>query len=303
MNTRNSGIAIGIAVLLSLMFAATALTDTRVEKKFNLQPGGQFILSTDDGSITVTGTNSPGAKVTITSNRNDFDHWFTTSFESSASEVRITVRRRNHFGWIHNLNLHFEIQVPTNTQLTLKTAGGGISTYNLRGHQELGTSGGNIEVAGLAGGLNAHTSGGNIHLREVDGDARVSTSGGGIDVLSLEGSLFARTSGGGIHIDGISGRADAHTSGGSIHASFARGDAQGGELETSGGSIHVGLDPSVNLTIDAATSGGSVSSDLPLNDVTGKISSSHLRGSLGSGGSVLRLRTSGGSIHITSHKG
>lgn len=291
------------AAVMALMFTSCALTQTRIEKTFNLQPGGQFILHSDAGSVTVTGWNQAGARVVITSNRSNFDNNFSTSIQSSPSEVQITVHRREPFGWFHNLNMHFEIQVPEKTQLRIVTGGGGINTTNMQGEENLNTSGGGIQVTGLAGNLTANTSGGGIRLREVDGNAEVHTSGGPIEVDSLQGSLDARTSGGGIHIDGVSGRVDAHTSGGSIHADFARGDSQGGDLETSGGSIQVALDPSVNLDVDAATSGGSVSSDLPLNNVTGKISSSHLRGSLGSGGPVLRLRTSGGSIHITSRKG
>jgi Toastrack DUF4097 len=303
MSKRNAASLVLGATVAALMLASAAFAETRIEKSFNLKPGGEFILNSDSGSVTVTGSNEPGAKVLITSNRDDFDRIFATSFEGGPSEVRITVKRREHFGWFHNLNMHFEIQVPMQTQLEIATGGGGINISNLRGAQRLNTSGGGIEVSGVAGDVRADTSGGGIHLTKVDGNAEAHTSGGPIEVRSLEGSLLARTSGGGIRIDGISGRVDAHTSGGSIHADFARGDAQGGELETSGGSIHVALDPSVNLSVDAATSGGSVSSELPLNDVVGKISSSSLHGSLGSGGPLLKLRTSGGSIHITSRAG
>lgn len=127
----------------------------------------------------------------------------------------------------------------------------------------------------------------------------VRTSGGHIEVSALEGPLRAHTSGGHIRIERVSGRVEAHTSGGSVRARFDRGNTHGGVLETSGGSIHVALDPAVNLELDASTSGGHVASDIPIK-VVGRISGRSLRGTLGSGGELLKLHTSGGSIHLGS---
>jgi hypothetical protein len=80
--------------------------------------------------------------------------------------------------------------------------------------------------------------------------------------------------------------------------SFAKGNSRGGKLESSGGGIRVRLDPDANLNIDASTSGGSVQSDIPVK-VVGKLSRSSLKGSLGSGGELLYVHTSGGSVTIS----
>ena len=288
-----------IAALLTLSVAAQA--DSRIEKTLTLAPGGEFILESDAGSATVTGSSGSGAKVVVTSDRDDLQSLFDFTFESNDGVVRVTARKKfaSFFSWPHNLNLHFEISVPNKTRVNIKTGGGSVEASSLEGDQNLSTSGGSIEASDIHGNLIARTSGGAIHVRDASGDADIETSGGSIEVESLGGSLQAHTSGGPIRIDGVGGRVSAHTSGGSVHAAFARGDSQGGELETSGGSIEVRLDPAANLDIDAATSGGSVSSNLSLR-VQGTISSSHLHATLGSGGQTLRLRTSGGSIHISS---
>ena len=89
---------------------------------------------------------------------------------------------------------------------------------------------------------------------------------------------------------------DARTSGGSVEVNFDRGNSKGGELATSGGSVHVGLDPGANLDIDASTSAGHVNASLPIK--TSHLSKDSLVGTLGSGGSMLRLRSSAGSIDI-----
>ncbi|MEO8349378.1 MAG: hypothetical protein ABI610_10730, partial [Acidobacteriota bacterium] len=61
------------------------------------------------------------------------------------------------------------------------------------------------------------------------------------------------------------------------------------------GGIEVALDPAVGLRIDA--SGSSVRADLPLT-VKGMNSRRRLQGTLGSGGELLRMHTSGGGVRI-----
>ncbi len=286
-----------VAALSLLAVVSTAAAESRIEKNLELQPGGQFILESEVGSVTVTGTSRPGAHVVITSEREDLNSELEFSISGSGGVAHVTARRTHESGWSHSYSVHFEIEVPTETRTELHTGGGSITLSGLRGAAEVKTSGGPIEVSGLNGNLEAHTSGGPIRLREVTGDAHVATSGGPIDVDALDGNLEAHTSGGGISINKVSGYVEAKSSGGPIHATYSPGNRHGGVLETSGGSIEVAIDPSANLNLDASTSGGSVSSDLPVR-VVGTVSHSSMRGSIGSGGEELRLHTSGGSIHI-----
>ncbi len=286
-----------LAALITPALAALADASSRIEKNLKLEPKGRFVLESDVGSVTLNGTSSAGARVVITSDRDDLEARYEINFEENQGSASVRVRRKDRFGWNEHGSVRFEVEVPSQTQTEIRTGGGSVSVSSLRGDSELKTSGGTIDVSGLSGRLDAKTSGGSIHLLEVDGDARLDTSGGKIDVASLDGSLTAHTSGGPIRVDRVTGYVEAKTSGGPISVNFGRGNARGGVLETSGGSIEAQLDRASNLEIDASTSGGSVSSDLPIR-VVGKISTSSLHGSLGSGGETLRLHTSGGSIHI-----
>ena len=271
---------IGLLVVVLAVLSAVACAESRMEKALPLAPGGEFVLQADGGSVTVTGSGDTGARIVITSNRNDLESLYNFSFDSSDGVARVTARKKG-FTWFSNVNLHFEVTVPAKTRVSVNTGGGSVRISSLEGEQKLGTSGGSIEAS-------------NVH-----GNVVARTSGGGITVNLLDGSLDARTSGGSIHIEVLTGHVTAHTSGGSIRATFSPGNGQGGDLTTSGGSIRVSLDPKANLNIDASTSGGSVSSDLPVR-VQGTISRSSLHGTLGSGGQTLVLRTSGGSIRIAS---
>jgi len=300
---------------LAVFAAAPLLADSRLEKTLKLEPGGSLRLDTDLGSVAVTGRAASDVRVVVTSRR-ELDDLLTFNFEEGTHAVTITARRK-HKGWFGDgdSRVRYEIEVPAETALDIHTSGGRIAIERIRSRSKLDTSGGGIEARDMVGDLDANTSGGPIKLGDIKGRSRVETSGGGIEGTNLDGPLSAETSGGsirldrvtgdiratssggGIHIAEAGGRIEAETSGGGIEASFAKGNARGGSLETSGGGIEVAIDPEVGFEIDAH--GNSVSTDVPLR-VVGKVSRESLRGSLGKGGEMLRLHTSGGSVRIRS---
>ncbi|MEP7132828.1 MAG: hypothetical protein ABI914_06670, partial [Acidobacteriota bacterium] len=154
---------------------------------------------------------------------------------------------------------------------------------------------GGITLSHVHGRCHVETSGGGITAEAIDGAVDGETSGGSIRFDGITGDIHAHSSGGGIHIREAGGRVEADTSGGSVQVEFTRSNARGGSIESSGGGVTVSVDPSVGLAIDA--SGNSVQADVPIT-VRGEISRRHLKGTLGPGGETLRLRTSGGSVHI-----
>jgi DUF4097 and DUF4098 domain-containing protein YvlB len=312
---RRLPLALALTVLLAPALVLRA--ETRMEKTLKLDPGGRFALDTDLGSVTVTGSDSPDVRLVVTSRRRDLDELLRFSFQENPGSVTVTAtRRRGHlFPWLggHGASVHFEIRVPAPTDLDIDTSGGAIQVSAMRSEARLRTSGGRIVVRDLVGDLDGHTSGGGIDLERIRGRVNVETSGGGIEATEIDGPIEADTSGGGVRLDRVSGDIRAHSSGGGIHifeaggrvvadtsgggieASFAPGNDRGGRLETSGGGIEVALDPSVGLQIDA--SGNSVRADLPLM-VKGSVSRRRLQGTLGRGGELLKMHTSGGGVRI-----
>jgi DUF4097 and DUF4098 domain-containing protein YvlB len=307
----------GVAILMTL----PALADFRLERKLDLAPGGRLVVDSDLGRVTVTGSRDSGVHVLITSTRSDIEDDVAFDFFEEDGTVRVEARKERRgglFSWLRGSrdgSLHFEIEVPGETEVLVETGGGSVRVSRVRGDVDLETSGGSVKVYDVGGDVLAHTSGGSIVLERLSGKARVSTSGGSITGESIGGSLEAKTSGGSISLEGIGGdlyartsggpirieeaggRVEASTSGGSIVASYAEGNLSGGSFSSSGGGIRVSIDRAANLDVDAHTSGGSVQCDLPIT-VRGKISRGTLRGTVGSGGETLRIRTSGGSIRI-----
>src|SRR5438876_7305032 len=102
---------LGIIALLAAL-SVSAKADREIEKNLKLDPGGRFVLDSDAGSVSITGTNESGAKVVITSNRDDLESLFHFNFAASPGEERVPARKMLHNHWMRNLPLHFEFRVP-----------------------------------------------------------------------------------------------------------------------------------------------------------------------------------------------
>ncbi len=275
-------IGLGLCTLVFLLSAGTlAFSASRIEKDLKLEPGGRLVVDAGASDVFVTGRSASGAHVVVTSNQDDLEELFTLNFSEEAGAVRVEMRKRALQPWPKHLQVRMEVEVPTRTNLDIRTGGGDVKVSHLEGETNLETSGGDVKASELKGNLNARTSGGDMELRDLTGDISVKTSGGDIT------------------LENVHGRVEAHTSGGDVTASLARGNAKGGEIETSGGDIELRLDPAINLSLDASTSSGEVTSNLPHLSVTGETSSSRLHGTLGSGGETLRVHTNGGSVRIS----
>ena len=179
----------------------------------------------------------------------------------------------------------FEVSVPLNYSVEVKTEAGDIETQDIGGLANLSTQGGNIRTGriGVSGGARAGSS-----ERPV---AKLETEGGHIQVLDVAGDLTAFTAGGHINARNISGDASLHSGGGHIRAGQIGGRA---DLQTDGGNITVGQ--AGNL-VSVRTGGGQID----FGEVRGSV-----RAQTGGGGirimyvsGPMEVESSAGSICLT----
>ena len=138
------------------------------------------------------------------------------------------------------------------------------------------TSNGQVTATGLTG---------NVHTRTTNGN--VTVEGGH--------AITARTTNGSISLH-ATGSATARSTNGPI---TARVETPGGgvlDFSTTNGNIRIALPAAANFELDAVTTNGRIRSDLPITTTT--TSRNRLKGTLGSGGDTLTLRTTNGSIRI-----
>lgn len=267
------------------------------EKSFEVKSGQLLNVKTDIGDIIVKAWSENKVVVKIYGDE-DARRRMEFTFDQDENGVEIIGEKEGSklFGWFSNIELKYEIKVPSDFDLDLKSSGGDLVAKNVEGKSHLKTSGGDIYTKDVKGELFCGTSGGDISLFSFTGDAEVSTSGGDIEVDAEDGSILATTSGGDIFVKASDGEVKAKTSGGDISLNYF-GTNYGITLSTSGGDIDAKLPSDLSAEVDIRTSGGDIVSNFSQNKMT-KISKSKLIGQYNNGGSPLICKTTGGDISI-----
>ncbi|MFQ5418401.1 MAG: DUF4097 domain-containing protein [Myxococcota bacterium] len=162
---------------------------------------------------------------------------------------------------------------------------------------ELSAVNGRVEISGVRGRIKARSSNGSACIAHVVGDIEVATSNAKVCCSGNCGKLVARSSNGKIEIDEHNGSIDASTSNGLIRASLEAVGKHGVTLATSNGRIVLELPDDVDADVDIRVDNGLIRNDRKLchsvRETNGRLS-----GRLGSGGALIKLRTSNGSISL-----
>lgn len=286
---------------------ASAFDDPYRVETFPVRSGGTLTVQTSGGSITVAGTNKNEARVEMTVRRNgnvldandtDLSDWKITIRKDGNDVVALAERKNSGSGNIwtgyNNLSISFTVYVPNSYSTKLSTSGGRIRVSDVSGMHDVRTSGGSLDFDNLSGEIQGRTSGGSINAAGINGVFDVATSGGSIRVDDIEGMVTMKTSGGSIRIDNARGSFDASTSGGSINATFV--EVTGPiDLATSGGSVTVSVPRDLGFNLDAR--GNRVVADNV--DFNGRTERDRMNGRVNGGGVPIRLRTSAGTVRIT----
>lgn len=176
-----------------------------------------------------------------------------------------------------NRSASAEVVVPAGVALDLHTSNGAVTTTGVTGAVGVETSNGVVTLSGLAAG------------------ATIRTSNGGVDVDG-SGLMQIETSNAKVSVTGESSSIRAHTSNGAVSYEGSFGDGAQ-VIETSNASITVSLPAASRFSLDASTSnakarieGFTFARSAPGSDT--------LKGSVGTGGPSVVLRTTNGSIDV-----
>jgi DUF4097 and DUF4098 domain-containing protein YvlB len=154
-------------------------------------------------------------------------------------------------------------------------------------------------VQDLAGSLDATTSNASVELENVDGDATVHSSNGHIQAERLRGSLEASTSNASITASIGEARRPVRldTSNGGVDLTLPPHFESDAHVNSSNASITLHLPDQPNARLIAHTSNSSITSDYEVR-TQGSFSKNQMEGTLGSGGALIDLGTSNGSIRL-----
>jgi hypothetical protein len=301
-------------ILAAFATSASAKIERTVERTFQVQPGVHISVSTAGGEVRIESSNDTVVKVVAKEHiragsdaeADELLQKLNLKIEQSGNDVNASASYESsmgfHFSSWPPVQVDFVVSVPVSASADLKTSGGDIIVGDLAGAVHAHTSGGDVKLGDIGGDIDASTSGGNVSLGEGRSSARLSTSGGNVSAKLLAGPSDLRTSGGDIKVDSVENTLKAETSGGDVKADFV-GDLKGDcVLSTSGGQVKASMGKQVGFHLDASTSGGSVdASGLTITIDHGGMGRSSLAGEVNGGGPLLKLRSSGGDIDVSTH--
>lgn len=260
------------------------------------------------GTLTVIGFN--GKIEILTWDRNEVEIAGTkyASTESRLKDLKVEIRTPGNAVDVRAIQndsfrkggISFSLRVPKNCVLDrIETTNGAIRVEGVNGSRiNLVTRNGAVDVLDTTGELTVETSNGSIEVPSHNGDARLKSSNGRIRADLADGSADVKTSNGKIELQ-LGGKSTdktsrVETSNGSIELDLD--NARPLNVRTSNSAIRLTLPRNANAEVRAETSHSSVSSDF--DSLTKEKHSAY--GKIGSGGPMIELRTSNGSISLRS---
>lgn len=263
----------------------------REEKRFKVEGAPDLRLATFDGSIEIQSWDRPDVVVEVEkrgATREAVDAIkVTATQEGRRIEVDVRSPRRESFtgfGLHRSASARLIVWVPERLTLVARSGDGSIRVERLNGQIELRTSDGGIRAS------------------HVSGDITLNTGDGSITVDNAQGRLNAETGDGGVNVAGRLSAVKMHTGDGSIVCRAEPGAimAEDWQISTGDGGVALYLPESFAADIDAHTGDGTIRNDLDITPAGsgGEVSRRTIRGRLGAGGKLLRIRTGDGGIRL-----
>ena len=205
--------------------------------------------------------------------------------ESSSGATICTVYRGESAcdeGGFNNtrFSVRYTVAMPRGLRLYVSTGNGDLSVESAGSEVELRTGHGGIRIGETDGRVVASTGNGDLAVGGARGPVRASTGNGRIFVATAAGPVSASTGNGDIDV--------------SMQSLRASGDM---EFRSGSGAVRITLPADFNGDIDASTGNGELRTDFAIR-LVGRLDPQHMRGTIGTGGRMLRLSTGNGRLEL-----
>jgi hypothetical protein len=253
---------------------------------FPRPPGGNLRIDNANGRTRVVGEDREDIEINLTKAAR-------AESEEQARRLVEAIRVVPHEDAAGDLNLDVEIPGRWNRR--------GRVDMELRVPRELKVqvtaANGKVCMQGLRGAVRARSSNGAVRIEDVVGDVEIHTSNAKVSCHCTCGHMVARSSNGKIELEDHRGSVDAATSNGTIHCELEDVGKSGVVLSTSNGRIVLDLPEEVDGDVDVRVDNGTIRNSRDL-DPPFRERSGRMKGTLGRGGTPIRIRASNGTISI-----
>lgn len=256
------------------------------EKSFNIQTKAELVLVTFDGSIDVRSWDRDEVAVTIERRAADVETARRLQVEATqdGDRIRVEVKTPERFTGIGaSPSASLKVSLPRASDVEARSGDGSIRIEDVAGRLSLRTGDGSITALAVSGDLSAHTGDGSVRLDAIKGRVKVHTGDGSVTVGGIIEGLAATTGDGSV----------------AVHARPGSLASDDWEITTGDGAVTLELPNAFAAELDAGTGDGRISVDgLQLAIADQSSERDRLRGRLGDGGRMIRVRSGDGSIRL-----
>ena len=273
---------------------------TREEKRFTVTGSPDLRLVTFDGAIEIRSGDAKTVVVEIEKRgpTKESTEELKVETKQDGDRIEVEVKKPAHEVVVFGIGVgHMSptakliVTMPRDGNVTARSGDGSIKVEHVHGRLELKTGDGSIRATDIAGQLTLSTGDGSVTLEDVGGDLDVDTGDGSVSVAGKLGTV------------------KLHTGDGSITFRAAQGTSMKDDwsMTTGDGGVALYLPSDFGAELDAHTGDGSIRNELGVKaeaeadsdrDRDRERDRRTLKGKLGAGGKLLRIRTGDGSIRL-----
>ncbi|MGQ0650391.1 MAG: DUF4097 family beta strand repeat-containing protein [Gemmatimonadaceae bacterium] len=189
-------------------------------------------------------------------------------------------RRRNWRNWNDRARVNITVTVPRGTHVHASSGNGEVSLSAAVAEARITSGNGRVRVARVQGQVTATSGNGEVTVDNVGGPVQASSGNGDVSITAVNGPVNASSGNGDILVtmDRLTGRDDLDFSSGN-------------------GRIELTVPSDFSAEVEASTGNGRITTDFPIR-ITGRISPTRLRGTIGDGARRLRMSSGNGSVVI-----
>jgi hypothetical protein len=270
---------------------------------YDAKPGVRLFVETMNGSVEIAGWEKDSIQITGTKHASQESTLKALKIDIVTSPDSIRIRTIGPSGHRGGYGAKYIIRLPQKAILEqIESSNGGIRIESIDGTARARTSNGAIRAFRVAGPVELKTSNASVEVADIPNSVVITTSNGGIRAEGVKGPIDGTTSNAGVNV--ILGNPDPQkpirlqSSNGSVELTMNTFKDNDIRMSTSNSSITLRLPPSAHGMLKAHTSNSSVSTDFDLTVKAGELRKSWVEGQIGSGGPLLDLNTSNGSIRV-----
>jgi hypothetical protein len=200
--------------------------------------------------------------------------------ECEADGMRGRSGSRWNWGRRESLRLNITVKVPRGTHLRTTSGNGDISVVANLVEAKVTSGNGRVKVSGVTGRVDASSGNGEVSVDNAGGPVDARSGNGDVTIGTVNGPVNASSGNGDIRVsmDKLTGNEDM-------------------EFSSGNGRVEVVVPADFSAEVEANSGNGKVVTDFPIT-IRGKLTPSHLRGTIGNGGRRLRMSTGNGSMEI-----